>query len=332
MGIFASKSRPEFDPATDLPDLTGRVMIVTGGNSGIGYTTALHLARRGAKVYIGARSEQRAKAAIERMRAEGLQPGNGEVLWFQLDLSDPRKAKESAEEFLKREDRLDVLVNNAGIMRVPYKVDRTYGLQQNMLVNHFSHFVFTKTLLPLLSRTAKEPESDVRIVVLSSDLIRILKEQEVSFRDINDFNKDFRDRWRPDMYRYSLSKLANVLYAKELQRKLKTEGIPITVMAVDPGSVMTEGVERNPSMLTPIFGPLLKIVLRRLFLTPSEGAYTSVFAAASPLVSAERAKYEGAWLVPPGKLGTPPAPHAESTELAAELWKTTETILRSVDL
>ncbi|KAH9897849.1 NAD-P-binding protein [Cubamyces lactineus] len=331
MGSFTSKARPEFDPATDLPDLSGRVIIVTGGNSGIGYTATLHLARRGAKVYIGARSEQRAKAAIERLRAEGLQPGNGEVHWFQLDLSDPRKSKESAEEFMKREDRLDVLVNNAGIMRVPYKIDRTYGLQENMLVNHVSHFVFTRALLPLLSRTAKEPESDVRIVVLSSALIRILKEQ-VSFRDINDFNKDFSSMRRSDMYRYSLSKLANVLYAKELQRKLKAEGVPITVMAVDPGSVMTEGVERDPSMQTPIFGPLLKVILRRLFLTPSEGSYTSVFAAASPLVFAERAKYEGAWLEPPGKLGTPPTPHAESTELAAELWKTTETILRSFDL
>ncbi|KAI0334378.1 NAD-P-binding protein [Cubamyces sp. BRFM 1775] len=329
MGSFTSKTQPEFDPATDLPDLTGKVMIVTGGNSGIGFTAALHLARRGAKVYIGARSEQRAKAAIERMRAEGLQPGNGTLEWFMLDLSDPRKAKESAHEFMKREDRLDVLVNNAGM----YSLDYSYlGLQENMLVNHVSPFVFTKALLPLLSRTAKEPESDVRIVVVSSALIRILKGQELYFRDINDFNKEFGNMSRSDMYRYSLSKLANVLCVKELQRKLKTEDLPITVMSVDPGSVMTEGVERDPSMQTPIFGPLLKIILRRLFLTPSEGGYTSVFAVASPIVFAERAKYEGAWLEPPGKLGTPPTPHAESTELAAELWKTTETILRPFDL
>ena len=78
-------------------------------SSGIGYTATLHLARRGAKVYIGARNEQRAKAAIERMRAEGLQPGNGEVHWFQLDLSDPRKVKKSAEDFAAKEKRLDVL-------------------------------------------------------------------------------------------------------------------------------------------------------------------------------------------------------------------------------
>ena len=78
-------------------------------SSGIGFATVQHLARHGAKVYFTARSETRAKAAIERLRAEGLQPGNGEVDWFELDLSDPRKAKSSAQRFLEKEKRLDVL-------------------------------------------------------------------------------------------------------------------------------------------------------------------------------------------------------------------------------
>lgn len=80
-----------------------------GNSSGIGYATVQHLARQGAKVYIGARSEERAKAAIERLRAEGLQPRNGELEWLELDLSDPRKAKASAEAFLAKEKQLDIL-------------------------------------------------------------------------------------------------------------------------------------------------------------------------------------------------------------------------------
>ena len=79
-------------------------------------------------------------------------------------------------------------------------------------------------------------------------------------------------------------------------------------------------------------GPLIKTVLRWIFVSPTEGAYASVFAAASPVVKAERDRYKGAWLEPPGKLVTPPTSHAEDKELAEELWKTTETILQSFNL
>lgn len=93
-------------------------------SSGIGFATVQILARHGAKVYIGARSEERAKAAIERLRVEGLQPGNGELEWLELDLSDPRKTKESAETFLSKEDRLDILGKSFAI-----DVPRVYGLR-----------------------------------------------------------------------------------------------------------------------------------------------------------------------------------------------------------
>ncbi|KAH9897011.1 NAD-P-binding protein [Cubamyces lactineus] len=330
MGSFVSK-QSKFDPAKDLADLTGKVAIVTGGNSGIGYATVQHLVRHGAKVYIGARSEERARVAIERLRAEGLQPGNGELDWFQLDLNDPRKAKEAAEAFLAKERRLDILVNNAGIMRVPYRIDKTYGIQDNMLVNHVSPFVFTKNLLPLLVQTAKEPGSDVRVVMVSSGTIRMLKGREVHFRDINDFNQKFSGIFA-ELNRYALSKLANALYAKQLQKKFDFEGALITVMALHPGAVNTEGFGKDPTMQTPLVGPLMKSLLGWFFMSPSEGAYTSALAAASPVVKAERDRYKGAWLEPPGKLVAPPTTHAEDTELAEELWNTTETILQSFDL
>ncbi|EIW55471.1 NAD-P-binding protein [Trametes versicolor FP-101664 SS1] len=330
-GLFSSRA-PKFDPAKDLADLTGKVAIVTGGNSGIGYATVQHLARQGAKVYIGARSEERAKAAIERLRAEGLQPRNGELEWLELDLSDPRKAKASAEAFLAKEKQLDILVNNAGVMRIPYKIDSTYGIQQNMVVNHFSPFVFTKALLPLLTETAKEPGSDVRIVIVSSQTIGMMKGRDVHFRDINEINEKFGNGIFSDMYRYAYSKLANALYAKQLQRRVDLEGIPITVMALHPGSVNTEGLRQDPSASIPILGRLVKFVMEHFLTGASEGAYASSFAAASPIVKAERDKYKGAYLDPPGKIVPPPAPEAESTELAEELWATTETILQSFDL
>ncbi|KAH9852467.1 NAD-P-binding protein [Lenzites betulinus] len=334
MGSFFSShgETPEFDPTKDLMDLTGKVMIVTGGNSGIGYTTVQQLARRGAKVYIGARNEERAKTAIERLRADGLEPGNGELEWLELDLSDPRKTKESAEAFIAKERRLDVLVHNAGVMRVPYKINTTYGLQENMLVNHVSPFVFTKNLLSILTQTAKEPDSDVRVILLSSRMIAALKWKDVHFRDINDFNEEYGHPPTASLYRYAYSKLANVLFAKQLQKRFDFEGIPVTAMSLHPGGVYTEGSTKDPLAQIPILGHLVKFILRKLFVSAAEGAYTSAFAAASPLVKAEREKYKGAFLWPPGNIISPPCRQAESQELAEELWATTESILQSFDL
>ena len=124
MGSFLSRG---FNPDTDLPDLTGKVILVTGGkcvwwiglvcisfsdapdSSGIGLVAIQQLARHGAKVYMGARNEEKAQAAIEKLHAEGLGPGNGTPIYHKLDLANPKDAKESAEEFLKREERLDIL-------------------------------------------------------------------------------------------------------------------------------------------------------------------------------------------------------------------------------
>ncbi|KAK7683130.1 hypothetical protein QCA50_013803 [Cerrena zonata] len=148
-GLFSKR----FNPAMDVPDLSGKVMIVTGGNAGIGLATVRHLARSGAKVYLGARNEEKAKAAIEKLKQEGLGPKNGEVIWLKLDLSDPKKAKEAALEFLEKEKKLDVLVNNAAMTLEPYTKTH-YDIQDVMVINVLSPIVFTNTLLPLMKETA----------------------------------------------------------------------------------------------------------------------------------------------------------------------------------
>ncbi|EEB94675.1 hypothetical protein MPER_06472 [Moniliophthora perniciosa FA553] len=112
-------SSTEFDPKRDLVDLRNRIAIVTGGNRGIGYATVQHLVRAGARVYMAARDEKKAKAAIETLQRQGLGPGNGQVHWLKLDLSDPRAAKAAAEEFTSQEKRLDILVNNAAVFVQP---------------------------------------------------------------------------------------------------------------------------------------------------------------------------------------------------------------------
>ncbi|RPD65672.1 NAD-P-binding protein [Lentinus tigrinus ALCF2SS1-7] len=328
MGFFSSNKEPKFDPAKDLPDLTGKVVIVTGGNSGIGFATVQHLARKGAKVYLTARNEERAKAALERLNAEGLAPGNGTVVWLELDLSDPRKAKKSAESFLEKETRLDVLVNNAGLMSDTYQKnsDGTH-LADPAVASLFSTFVFTRTLVPVLTQTAKEPNSDVRVVFVSSMAMGLLKGKGMRFRNLEDLNEKFSGMLAP-MQRYAKSKLAQALVAKQFQRKFDEESVPITVLSLHPGTVYTEGVSKDPNLQMPVIGPLLNFFVRKTFASPSEGAHTSVFAAASPKVKAERDKYKGAFLWPPGKLSEPPVPEFDNTELAEEVWNTVETHLK----
>jgi len=108
---------PQWDLEKDVPDLQGKVIVVTGGNVGLGFATIQHLVRHGAKVYMGARSEAKAKAAIAKL---DLSSGKGSVEWLELNLSDPRDAKRAGERFLEKEQRLDVLVNNAALSVVPY--------------------------------------------------------------------------------------------------------------------------------------------------------------------------------------------------------------------
>ncbi|KAL6304124.1 NAD-P-binding protein [Sparassis latifolia] len=308
MGFFLSKG---FDPK-DLPDLAGKVILVTGGNSGIGYAALQHLARRGAKVYMGARNPDRAKAAIERMQAEGLGPGNGQVLYVNVDFTELTVAKQSAENFMQLETRL----------LVPYAKSHN-DIQDIVMVNYLSPTTFIRTLMPLLKQTAAEPNSDVRIVEVSSDGHETVA-KTVRFRNIDDFNVSLgaSDPMLARHLRYCLSKLMGILHMKELQRRLDSEGVPIIVLSVHPGIVNTEGVQAFAHSV----GPIL-LIARACFSSPTEGGYSPSFAAAAPVVCAEAEKCRGAHIVPPGKLGRASA-LAEDHELAKELWDTTEKILQ----
>jgi len=316
MGLF-SKS---FNPLTDLPDLSGKVVIMTGGNAGIGYATVKHLARKGAKVYMAARNKTKAEAAIARLKQEGLGPGNGEVIWLELDLADPRNAKTAAQEFMSKEKRLDILVHNAALLMETYQLTPD-GVESLFLVNVISPFVLTRELMPVLNQTAAEPTSDVRIVVVASDAHKMVS-GILRFRNLDDFNNEFKNAYLPWFARYGYSKLANILYASELQRKLSAEGSPITVVSVHPGAVNT--FSRKPQ-LKPISW-LVDVLVYPFFVYPDVGAYTSAFAAASSDIVQNPDKFKGAYLVPVGNVRKPTVT-GSSEELANELWAAIETFL-----
>ncbi|OCB92045.1 NAD-binding protein [Sanghuangporus baumii] len=318
----------KFDPIRDVQDLTGKVAIVTGATSGIGYTTTQQLLRKGATVYLAARNEEKAKSCIERLKAEGLGPGNGKPVFHRLSLDDPRDAKASAEGFLKREERLDILVNNAATFLTPYKLGKL-GCENDTVVNQISPFVFSNVLLPLMKKTALHPSADVRIVIVASDTYKFIKDINLTSKE--DLNVSYEGERFESMKRYARTKLLNILWQRELSRRLKlsTEdgGSNIIVISLYPGGVYTEGVQETfPGIFSGIFKKLVAVFIRFAAMTPTEGAYNSTFAAASLKVRQEKEKYNGAYLVPGQKIAKLSGP-ALNEQLAKDLWELQERIL-----
>ncbi|KAF7331079.1 NAD-binding protein [Mycena venus] len=306
----------------DLVDLHGKVAIVTGGNTGIGYATIQMLARKGAKVYMAARSEERALEAIKQLQAENI--NDGSVHWLKLELSDPRAAKRAAQEFLEKETRLDIIVNNAAKSAPgPFKLDKD-GLLDIMVLNYISHFAFVDALLPLLKETAKESGSDVRIVNVSSMAHSRVKPETFATREA--FNKVHGESTNGYLDTYGNSKLANVLHIKELQKRLTAESIPITCIAAHPGFVRTVGSDGFLSSI-PYFGGFLKKFVGPLISTPwRTGAMTIAFAAAGKEVVEQREKYRGVYMVPIATIA-PASKYAQDERLQKECYETTEKII-----
>ncbi|KAF8837408.1 hypothetical protein BDN67DRAFT_973061 [Paxillus ammoniavirescens] len=190
-----------------------------------------------------------------------------------------------------------------------------------MVVNAISPFVLTRELLPVLKQTAAEPGSDVRVVVVSS-AGHALVSGKPRFRNIDDINNEYSSAFVPSFARYCCSKLANILYASELQRRLDAEASPITVISLHPGAVNT--FSRKPQLQK--ISWLVDILVYPCFVHPDVGGYTSAIAAASPEVAQNRDKYRGGYLVPVGKLQKP-SEMARDEGLAKELWETIESFL-----
>ena len=195
--------------AAQLPSFAGRTVIVTGANSGLGEVTARELARVGAKVIVAVRNLEKGNAAAAKM--PGFESGQVEVR--KLDLQDLSSVRTFADSI----DAVDVLINNAGIMAVPY-AQTVDGFESQIGTNHLGHFALTNLLLPKVSD---------RVVTVSSMMHLIGK---ISLKDLN---------WKARPYSawlaYGQSKLANLLFTKELQRRLDAAGSPVTALSAHPG-------------------------------------------------------------------------------------------------
>ncbi|CAL1709882.1 unnamed protein product [Somion occarium] len=324
MGSSASVLNPD----NDLLDLHGKVAIVTGANAGIGYWTAAHLSKRGAKVYLACRNESRATGAITSIEAWNTSKDRGSLIYHHLSLDDPREAKKSAEEFLAKETRLDIVVNNAGLLASPYEKTKD-GIVNTMVVNHLSPLVFTHTLSPLLEKTASEPESDVRIINVSSLMHSAIRAGQTKFDSIDSFNARYEGSWVPpeNLKRYGLTKLANILWTNTLQKQYDAKNVPITCISMHPGGVLTDSaLERLKQSAI----PRLRIAISRLFADePEQGSFTTLFAAASKEIAKDKGKYRAKYLAPYGKI-VEPSKLAKDETLANNLWGTTQKVLKEI--
>ncbi len=222
----------------DIPDQTGRVAIVTGANSGIGWDTARALAQKGATVIMACRNLQKANPAADQIRA--LHPA-GNAIVMPLELADLDSVRAFATAFRDSHNRLDMLINNAGVMNTPYG-KTAQGFEQQFGINHLGHFALTGLLLDRLNATAQ-----ARIVTVSSFGHRL---GAIHFDDLN---------WerRYDAQRaYAQSKLANLLFTYELQRKLAAAGQGTLAAAVHPGWTATNLQQHSPiyRLLNPMVG------------------------------------------------------------------------------
>ncbi|BGP30779.1 hypothetical protein JCM10296v2_002536 [Rhodotorula toruloides] len=304
-----------WDPSTGIPDLTGKVAIVTGGNDGIGFITARELHKKGCKVYLACRNEEKAHDAIKRINEAS--PGKPEGLVFlPFDLTELKSAEKAAKTVQEKEQRLDIIVCNAGIMAWPYELKNGVECQ---FWNHLGHFALVKPLLPLLIKTSKEPGAQVRVVSVSSMGHKFAPKPD--FSSLDAVNQKFGSTWT----RYGQSKLANILFATALQERLKDENIHVN--SLHPGNIHTS-LTRGPVASYGFFGKLMQSISSYAAMTPFEGAKTQLYLAASPEVSEK--DYRGKYFVPIATPATPSA-YAQDRELAEQLWKLSEEAVKKAD-
>ena len=321
--MFGLFSGTPFDPEK-IPNLTGKVIIITGANGGLGYESLLLLAQHSpAKIYLCARSKAKYEEAMKGI-VRKVPNAEDFVYHLELDLASLASVKRAAQTFLQDNYRLDILMNNAGIMAIPPALTED-GYETQFGTNHMGHFLFTKELLPLLLSTAEKPKSDVRIINLTSlghNFATLLGGfvPETCKTTMADYSA-----W----VRYGQSKLANILFTTQLAKRYPN----ITSVSIHPGAVATSlanTVTSNYFIIRWAFA-----VLQYFFKSPAQGALNQTWAAAAPvkgkpgsgggsIVEVEQGQY----YVPVAKVGAK-SKYAQDEEMSERLWEWSEEELKS---
>jgi NAD(P)-dependent dehydrogenase (short-subunit alcohol dehydrogenase family) len=292
----------------DIPSQSGRLALITGANSGIGFHAAKELARAGARVILACRDVTKADEAKSRILAE-LPAASLEVA--KLDLANLASVREFTQTFLEQRRPLDLLINNAGVMALPERRLTADGFELQFGTNHLGHFALTGLLLPAISTA-----SGSRIVTVSSIAHR---GGEIRFDDLQG-SRDYKP-WPA----YRQSKLANLFFAFELDRRLRAEQRTIASIAVHPGVSKTNLFQAGPGQGRGLEAKVIPIFIALTAQSEAQGALPTLYGATSPL--ALSGKYYG----PDGfreMRGYPVEVHAEAQAyddaIADRLWQISE--------
>ncbi|MEX1315993.1 MAG: oxidoreductase, partial [Synechococcaceae cyanobacterium] len=251
--------------AADIPDQSGRLALITGASSGLGLETARALVARGATVILGCRSRARAEPARQELLSAAAAGGAVDLL--DLDLADLASVLAAARELGERYGRLDLLINNAGVMGLPRALTRD-GFELQFGINHLGHFALSQALVPLL-----RGRPDARVVTVTSGA------QYFGRIDYHDLQGERRyDRWKA----YGQSKLANVMFARELQRRLDAEAAGVRSLAAHPGVARTNLQPASVAASGSWIEPLAYRLMAPLFQSAAMGALPQLYAATAP--------------------------------------------------
>ncbi|KAJ7823018.1 hypothetical protein B0H13DRAFT_2215759 [Mycena leptocephala] len=301
--------------ANDVPDLAGKVCIVTGGNSGVGKETIRVLLNHNAKVYMASRSQTKAEAAIKELKE---QTGK-DALFLKLDLGDLKTIKISAAEFLSKEPELHILFNNGGVMMPPVEDRTADGYDLQFGTNVLGPFCFTKLLLPALLAGAKSsPDGKARVVNTSSGMHLT---NRLDFKIILDDKKRTKAGAQS---LYALSKFVGALnlqrrqvdstqalvaYSAELARRYGDQNLVVT--SLHPGVIKTD-LHRH---MTGALGSVINLMEKTVLHDVSYGALTQLYAG----TTVEGAQLNGKYLIPWARIGKP-HPGSQDPKLGSELW------------
>jgi NAD(P)-dependent dehydrogenase (short-subunit alcohol dehydrogenase family) len=297
-----------FDAAKDISSLEGKVILVTGGNAGLGKQSVLDFARQNPRqIWLAARCLSKAQTTKDEITEAIPHHRNTSniIKPLELDLTSFASIFQAAETFLAESDRLDILMLNAGIMATEPGLTKD-GYEIQFGTNHMGHALLTKLLLPLLTRTAAGPGSDVRVVCVSSHGHTQVPDGDFRFDTPRTLAEDLGAYGR-----YYQSKLANVLFARHLAKVYPQ----LTVASVHPGIVQTQLMDRASG--SPTYVKVLTKIGYRLLKTPEDGAKNQLWASVSKDVKS------GEYYEPVGVAGKASA-NGTNDELARQLWEWTE--------
>ncbi|XP_050378717.1 short-chain dehydrogenase TIC 32, chloroplastic-like isoform X2 [Argentina anserina] len=308
MGLLSRKGPSGFSASSTAEEVTkgihgtGLTAIVTGATSGLGLETSRVLALRGVHVVMAVRNTSAGKNVKEAILTE---IANARVDVMELDLSSLASVRKFGEDYISLGLPLNILINNAGVV-TPFKLSRD-NIELHFATNHLGHFLLTNLLLETMKHTSRASNREGRIVNLSSTLHQYVYREGIRFDKINEESSYYK------YFAYGQSKLANILHANELTRRLKEEGAEITANSLHPGYIQTNIVRIEYGILYYI-AKVLSVFIIPFMKSIQQGAATTCFVALHPQVKGVSGEYFADCNI------AKPSDQAKDADLAAKLW------------